>query len=342
MTKPFLSALCGDRTDPPPVWFMRQAGRYLPEYQALRKRAGSFVDFCLNPEMAAEATMQPIRCFDFDAAIIFADILLIPMAMGQELRFVTGEGPKLSPTASPKNPFHADVDSIVRKLSPVYETVARVRDAAPPEKAVIGFAGAPWTVATYMIAGGSQRDPSETRALYYAEPKFVEDLLDRLADATAAYLDAQIRAGADAVQLFESWAAGLPEELFRRFCIAPAQKICAAVKAAHPETPIICFPKGAGGMLGEYAESVGAEGVGVDTATPLGWARQVLPGHTAIQGALDPLLLIAGGEAMEEEIARQIAALRGRPHIFNLGHGITPQTPPEHVAQAIRAIRSQG
>ena len=339
MPYPFLQTLSGERIDPPPVWFMRQAGRYLPEYRALREKASDFVAFCFDPEKAAEVTLQPIRRFGFDAAILFADILLLPKAMGQEVRFVAGEGPRLSPLIGPETIDCLTIEGAAEKLSPVYETVRRVRAELPGHTALIGFAGAPWTVATYMIAGQGTRDPGENRMGYYQSPETIDRLLDMLTEGTIAYLSAQIDAGAQAVQLFESWASGLPEELYRRFCLAPARRIRDALKETHPDIPVILFQKGAGALLLEAAETVRPDGLGLDYSVPLQWAAAELPEGLALQGALDPLLLIKGGEALDAEIRRQKRILAGRAHIFNLGHGITPQTPIAHVERALEVIR---
>jgi uroporphyrinogen decarboxylase len=335
----FLRTLGGSIEDIPPIWFMRQAGRYLPEYRALRSKAGSFLDLCYNPDFAAEVTLQPIRRYDFDAAILFADILLVPHALGQNLSFAEGEGPRLTPVVS-----QADIESFRRRnihetLKPVYETVARVRAALAPEKALIGFAGAPWTVATYMLAGGPNSDPAGLRRRWYDEHEFTQSLLDVLVDATADYLIAQIDAGADAVQLFDTWAGGMPEDVTRAVSLEPLKKIVARVKAARPGTPVILFPKGVGSLIGDYAAIEGCDGVGIDFATPWRAARAAISPHATAQGGLDPMLVVKGGKAMEEGARRLCEIFRGVPFIFNLGHGLTPDTPPENVARLVEIVR---
>lgn len=335
----FLRTLKGSVEAIPPIWLMRQAGRYLPEYRAIRDKAGSFLDLCYNPELAAEVTLQPIRRFDFDAAILFADILLIPHALGQNLSFVAGEGPRLDPVVKPADLEAFRARNIHATLDPVYETVRRVRAGLAPEKALIGFAGAPWTVATYMLAGGPQKDPAGLRALWYDEPEFAAALIDLITDATIDYLIAQIDAGADAVQLFDTWAGGLPEAILEKASIEPLTTIADAVKAARPGTPVILFPKGVGGALGRYAAIEGCDGVGIDFATPWAFARRMAEGRAAVQGGLDPLLMVAGGAAMEDAARALIDAFRGSPYIFNLGHGITPEASPDHVAQLVARVR---
>jgi len=337
MVKKFLTVLAGAPASPPPVWLMRQAGRYLPEYRALRAEAKDFVQFCLSPESAAEVTLQPVRRYGLDAAILFADILLIPHAMGQKLWFAEGEGPRLTPVrAAP------DLDGLrydAAKLAPVMTTIKRVRAALPPETALIGFAGSPWTVATYMIEGKGGTDHEISRALGWRDGAFFDALLDRLVDATSAYLIAQADAGAEALQLFESWAGAVPAGLFERLVLAPTGRIVAGVKAKHPTIPIIGFPRGAGSWLGEYARATGVDGIGVDQMTDLAAAARQVPERIALQGNLDPVLLLEGGEAMRREARRLVATMKGRPFIFNLGHGVMQPTPPEHVAELIAAIR---
>lgn len=318
---------------------MRQAGRYLPEYRALRSKAGSFLDLCYNPELAAEVTLQPIRRYDFDAAILFADILLVPHALGQNLSFAEGEGPRLAPVVTQSDIQSFRLRNIHEILNPVYETVARVRAALEPEKALIGFAGAPWTVATYMLAGGPNSDPAGLRKRWYDERDFTQSLLDVLVDATADYLIAQIDAGADAVQLFDTWAGGMPEDVTRAVSLEPLKKIAARVKAARPGSPVILFPKGVGALIGDYAAIEGCDGVGIDFAMPWAAARAAISPHAAAQGGLDPMLVVRGGKEMEEGARRLRETFSGVPFIFNLGHGLTPDTPPENVARLVEVVR---
>lgn len=337
----FLDAIRGADQTPPPIWFMRQAGRYLPEYRETRAQAGSFLDLCYNPKLATEVTLQPIRRYDFDAAILFADILLIPQALGQTVGFVQGEGPRLSPLYDDALLPRLSGDDIHRTLSPIYETVRRVRAALPQDKALIGFAGAPWTVATYMLAGQGIKDPSGLRLFAYENEDAFAQLMTMLTDATSAYLIEQVRAGADAVQLFDSWAGGLPEAFFRRWCLAPCEAIAAAVKAACPDTPVIAFPKGAGPLYEDVARSRWFDAVGIDTGLPAEWAAKTLTPHAAVQGNLDPLLTVAGGKPMLDAADAILDAFAGRPHVFNLGHGFVPQTPPEHVAALVEHVRGR-
>ncbi|MBB5517654.1 uroporphyrinogen decarboxylase [Amphiplicatus metriothermophilus] len=332
--------LKGERTAIPPVWFMRQAGRYLPEYRALREEAGSFLDLCRDPTRACEVTLQPVRRFDLDAAILFADILLIPHALGQDLSFVEGEGPRLAPAMTPAMLDAFRERNVLESLAPVFETVRRARAALAPEKALIGFAGAPWTVATYMLAGGPSRDPSALRARWYGERAFVEGLIDLLVARTADYLIAQIDAGADAVQLFDSWAGGLPEPAARALSVEPMRAIAAKVKAARPGVPVIFFPKGAGALLEAYAALEECDAVGLDTATPPDWALRNLAGCAVLQGGLDPLAVVAGGAAMRAAARRLLRAFAGVPYVFNTGHGLVPETPPAHVAALVDYLRS--
>lgn len=325
-----LRALSGEKSISPPIWLMRQAGRYLPEYRALREKAGSFLDLCFNPEWAAEVTLQPIRRFDFDAAIIFADILLIPYALGQDLTFATGEGPKLG--ALPK-PGQEQPD----RLDPVYEALRRVRSSLPPDKALIGFCGAPWTVACYMIEGSGGEFARARRFARDERGGFLE-LLDRLAIASADYLCRQIEAGADAVQIFDSWSGLVASEDFVDFVIAPTRKISAEVKRHFPQVPIIGFPRGAGENCPAYARQTGVDGLGLDQTITLDHAaalQNILP----VQGNLAPELLVQGGLPMRQAVTAILQRLSGQPFIFNLGHGIVPQTPIEHVTELVRLVR---
>ena len=338
-TGKFLRTLQGSVEAIPPVWLMRQAGRYLPEYRETRNKAGSFLDLCYHPELAAEVTLQPIRRFDLDAAILFADILLIPHALGQNLSFAEGEGPRLDPPVSLSDIDRFRARNIHQTLKPVYETVARVRKALAPEKALIGFAGAPWTVATYMLAGGPQQEPAALRKLWYDQPEFAKALIDLLVEATIDYLIAQIDAGADAVQLFDTWAGGLPEAILGEASIKPLRAISERVKKSRPDVPIILFPKGVGASLRDYAAIEAVDAVGIDFATSWGAAREMISPRAVAQGGLDPMLVVKGGVEMEKAARALIATFRGAPYIFNLGHGLTPETPPENVARLVEIVR---
>jgi uroporphyrinogen decarboxylase len=333
-----LRALAGETLSRPPVWFMRQAGRYLPEYRALRATAPDFIAFCLDAEKACEATLQPMRRLPFDASIVFADILLIPLALGQEVWFETGEGPRLG--ALPSVEFMADkaADAPV-VLKNVGETISRVRAALEPSRALIGFAGAPWTVLTYMIEGRSS-DRSRARSLAYAKPAHIDALLKVLVDATARYLVMQAQAGAQALQLFESWAEGLSETLFQRLVIEPHKAIVRQVRAAGVTAPIIGFPRGAGALLERYALEVDTQGVALDTQTPMAFGRKIQATRT-IQGALDPLALRAGGSALDDEVETLLEQWGQGPYIFNLGHGILPDTPIAHVERVLARVTSE-
>jgi len=330
-----LRVLAGERLERPPVWFMRQAGRYLPEYRALRAEAPDFISFCLNPEMAAEATLQPMRRFPFSAAIVFADILLIPGALGQKVWFEAGEGPKLGelPTIDELN---AQIEGSTGRLANVGETLSRVRATLEPERALIGFAGAPWTVATYMIEGGSS-DRTAARTFAWQYPGKLDALLDVLVEATARYLVMQAQAGAQVLKLFESWAEGLPEDLFERIVIRPHREIVEKVRAAGVVAPFIGFPRGAGALVENYAAAVPVEGVALDTQASADLGRRV-QATKAIQGALDPLLLRAGGTELDRRVDQLLEQWGGGPYIFNLGHGILPDTPIAHVEQVLKRV----
>lgn len=340
VAKPLLAAVKGERQERPPIWIMRQAGRYLPEYRELRAKAASFLDLCYNPALAAEATLQPLRRFDLDAAILFSDILVIPDALGQTVRFETGEGPQLEPL-TPARIGTLKPDKVVAGLSMVLETVRRVEAALSPEKTLIGFCGSPWTVATYMIAGKGSSDQAAARLFALQHPEAFARLLDVLIEVSAAYLVAQFEAGADVVQLFESWAANLDEVAFRDWVIEPNRRIVEAVRKSVPGAPIIGFPRGAAGMLPEYAERTGVDMVGLDYAMAPTLADAMLPPGFGVQGNLDPLRLVAGGTQMEARARDIIAAFAGRPHVFNLGHGIVPETPIEHVSRLIEIVRGR-
>ena len=335
----FMRTLNGEPTSPPPVWLMRQAGRYLPEYRAERAAAGSFLDLCYNPARAAEVTLQPIRRFGFDAAILFADILLLPQALGQNLSFQEGEGPKLDPPVSAADIERFEKQNVHDVLDPVYETVQRVRAGLPDETALIGFAGAPWTVATYMLAGGSVKDPSALRTHYYNDRAFLLALIDLLVDRTVDYLGRQIDAGAQAVQLFDTWAGGLPPDVLNAVSIEPLSRIAGKVKQSYPGTPVILFAKGVGEMSVEYARSPNCDAVGIDHSVRWTWARRFLSPHAVVQGGLDPMLIVRGGDEMTSAAKRLIETFRGVPYVFNAGHGLTPDTPPENVQRLVDAIR---
>jgi len=337
--KSFLAALDGTRQKTPPIWLMRQAGRYLPEYREIRSKAPSFLDFCYSPALATEATLQPIRRFGFDAAILFSDILVIPDALGQSVSFESGEGPRLKPIET-----SADLAALREapdwsRLAPVFETVARARQSLPAETALIGFCGAPWTVASYMIAGRGTPDQAPARLLAYREPKLFAALIDRLVEASAAYLLRQIGAGAEAVQIFDSWSGVLPPAEFERWCVKPLQRIVAELRAESPAIPIIAFPRGAATQLGKFAGLTGLSAIGLDTAVEPRAAAALLPARLALQGNLDPLALVAGGRALDEAVARVLEGFEGRAHIFNLGHGIPPETPIAHVERLMALVR---
>ena len=331
-----LRALAGETLERPPVWFMRQAGRSLPEYRELRARAGDFISLAMNPEMAAEVTLQPVRRFPFDAAIIFADILLIPRALGQELWFEPGEGPRLGPLP-PIRALADEVAASTERLSPVGETVARVRAELEPERALIGFAGGPWTVATYMIEGrGSQREAA--RAYAYVHGDELDALLDVLVEATARYLVLQARSGAQVLQIFESWAENLAEDVFERVVIRPHAAIIDKVRAAGVTAPFIGFPRGAGALVETYAEAAPVDCVGLDTQAPAALGRRLQAQGKTIQGALDNLLLRAGGPALDARVAQLLQQWGGGPYVFNLGHGVLPDTPIEHIGRVVAQV----
>lgn len=338
----FIRVLRGEPLSTPPIWFMRQAGRYLPEYRAVREEAGGFLDLCYDPEKATRVTMQPIERFDLDAAILFADILLIPQALGMKLWFEQGEGPRLSPVLAENMAGVRELDParIHETLSPVYESVRRIRAELPDDKALIGFAGAPWTVATYMLAGRGSKDPSALRISAYEEPELFFEMIEKLTVSTADYLVRQIEAGADAVQIFDSWAAGLPEDLFDKVCVEPVRKIAAEVKS-KTGVPVIAFPRGSGPAYTKVAKLDEVDGVSIDSGLPWDWAAENLSPLGAVQGGLDQLLVVSGGEPMFQSADRLIETFSGKPFIFNLGHGFVPQTPPENVAALVKHIRAR-
>lgn len=320
-----------------PIWLMRQAGRYLPEYRALRADKGGFLALVYDTDAAAEITLQPIRRFGFDGAILFSDILIVPYAMGQDLQFLAGEGPKLSPRLV--DSALSGLSAVPERLTPIYETVRKVRGALDADKTMLGFAGSPWTVATYMCAGEGSRDQHETRAMAYRDPQAFAEIIQAIVGVTVEYLSGQIQAGAEAVQLFDSWAGSLSPAQFEQWVIAPNAAIVAAVKALHPETPIIGFPKGSGEKLPAYARETGVDAVGIDETIDPIWAARELPQGMPVQGNLDPLLLLSGGEELETGARRVLDAFADRPHVFNLGHGIGQFTPIENVEALLRIVR---
>lgn len=336
----FLAPFAGKALSPPPLWLMRQAGRYLPEYKATRAKAGSFLKLCYTPELACEVTLQPIRRYGFDAAILFSDILVVPDALGQAVSFNEGEGPRLEPIRDTQGLRRLDPARTSAKFALVYESVQRIRESLPKETALIGFCGAPWTVATYMVGGQGSTDQSEARLFAYRDPAAFSRMIDILVEASVTYLSGQVEAGADVLQLFDTWAGNLPEDEFERWVVAPTHAIVSRMKALHPDIPIIGFPRGAGPRMAGYVAATGVDGVSCDTSLPLRMARQMLPSKTVLQGNLDPLLLVSGGAALKARVRTILAEAKGTPFVFNLGHGIVPQTPPEHVAQLVEWVRS--
>jgi uroporphyrinogen decarboxylase len=338
--KPLLAVLRGERRDPVPMWMMRQAGRYLPEYRQLRQEKGSFLDLVYDSDAAAEITLQPLKRFPkLDAAILFSDILIVPFAIGQHLTLVSSEGPRLTPPL-----MSADLDDLtpfLTRLEPVYETVRKVRERLAPEKALIGFAGSPWTVATYMVAGQGSRDQSEARRLAYGNSAKFTEIIARIEQVTIEYLSGQIEAGVEAVQLFDSWAGSLSPAQFEQWVIAPTARIVRALRERHPGIPIIGFPKGAGGKLAAYAKETGVDALGIDETVDPVWATEELPEEMPVQGNLDPLALIAGGDTLATAVRRTLDAFAGRPHIFNLGHGILQDTPIENVERLIALVKGE-
>jgi len=342
-TKPLLRTLAGEAVWPPPIWLMRQAGRYLPEYRAVRAGVSDFIALCTTPDLAAEVTLQPIRRYRFDAAILFSDILILPWALGHGLTFKEGEGPVLPRLTNAAGLAALDVKRVPGAVAPVMETVRRVRTGLVaegfPDTALIGFAGAPFTVACYMVEGGGSRDFAATRAMAYADPALFGGLMDMLTEATIDYLTMQAEAGAEALMLFDSWAGVLSPSLFRQHVIAPAARIVAALRQRYPAVPIIGFPRLAGLMVGDYG-ATGVNAIAMDTSMNLAQAAAMLPHGVAAQGNLDPMALVAGGAALAGETEAILQAMKGRPFIFNLGHGIVPQTPPEHVAALVEQVHA--
>lgn len=342
MTKTFMRALAGEKLPRPPIWLMRQAGRYLPEYRQIRSKVSRFLDLCYTPDIATEVSLQPIRRYGFDAAILFSDILVVPDALGQHVRFIEGEGPLLLGLKDGREVLEFDKARFLGHLAPVYQTVRQIKKALPADVALIGFAGAPWTVATYMVEGRGGTDLVESRMFSYAEPALFGRLIDLLTEATIEHLSAQIAAGAEVVQIFDTWAGALAEPGFRQWSIEPTRRIVAALKARHPDIRIIGFPRGAGALYPTYATETGVDAVSLDTTVSATWASSALQGRgVAVQGNLDPVLLVAGGSALDDEIDRLLATLGGGPWIFNLGHGILQATPPEHVAQLVERAKNR-
>jgi uroporphyrinogen decarboxylase len=333
-----LQALGGEAISPPPIWLMRQAGRYLPEYRATRTQAGGFLDLCYRPDLAAEVTLQPIRRYGFDAAILFADILIVPDALGRRVRFLEGEGPQLEPLRTRDDIARLDRKASAAKYAIIAETVQRLRQDLPSETTLIGFCGAPWTVATYMIGGAGSSDQAAARTFAYRDPEGFQQLIDVLVETSADYLAGQVAAGADALQIFDSWAGNLPEDEYRRWIIAPTKALMAALQARGVKCPVIGFPRGNPLHLDEYLAATGVAAIGCDTTVTLATMKS-LAAKTTVQGNLDPLLLVAGGGRMDARIDELVGALRERPFVFNLGHGIVPETPPEHVARLVDRVR---
>ena len=336
----FLRALSGETLATPPIWMMRQAGRYLPEYRTLRAKAGSFLSLCYNPEMAAEVTLQPIRRFGFDAAILFSDILVVPQALGQKLWFVEGEGPRLEPVTDMARLGEIDGQADANVLGPIIETVRRVRASLPRQTALIGFCGAPWTVATYMVAGRGTRDQGPAKALFGSNRMLFQMIIDRIVAASIDYLCAQIEAGVDAVQIFDSWAGSLGADDFEHWCVEPTYRLVQGVRARHPQVPIIGFPRGAGRLIPHYVWATGVNAVGLETDIDRTFAREEIQSMVPVQGNLDPLVLRAGEPELEREVEAVRAAFGDGPFVFNLGHGILPDTPIAHVERLLAAVRA--
>jgi uroporphyrinogen decarboxylase len=338
--KPLLATVLGERQARAPIWIMRQAGRYLPEYRETRTKARDFLDLCYTPELAVEVTLQPLRRFDLDAAILFSDILVIPDALGQSVRFASGEGPLLE-ALDEKGIDTLQPERAMAHLAPVFETLRRLRAALPPDKTMIGFCGAPWTVATYMLGGRGSPDQWTARKFALEHPKAFDKLMDILVATSIDYLAAQFEAGADVVQIFESWALNLDDASFARNVMEPNRRIVEGLRRRVPNAPVIGFPRGAAGNLRRYAEVTGVNALGIDFATPLDFVRDHLPASLPVQGNLDPLRLVVGGEAMESQVRAILSAFENRPHIFNLGHGIVPETPIAHVERLIDLVKNR-
>lgn len=335
----FLAPFAGLALSPPPIWLMRQAGRYLPEYRAVRAKAGSFLDLCYTPALAAEVTLQPIRRYGFDAAILFSDILVVPDALGQQVEFLEGEGPRLDPIRTEADIARLSVAATRGKFQTVCETVSRLRQDLPRETALIGFCGAPWTVATYMVAGAGTPDQADARLWAYRDPQGFSRLIDLLSEASIEYLCMQADAGADALQIFDTWAGSLPARAFSALVVEPTRRIVEAVRRRHPHVPVIGFPRGAGQKMGLYAQMTGVQAIGCDTGVPVERMAELAGAHkVAAQGNLDPLVLVDGGHEMELQVNELLRGMKNVPHVFNLGHGIVPQTPPENVARLVELV----
>jgi uroporphyrinogen decarboxylase len=337
--KQMLSTLSGKVSRIPPVWLMRQAGRYLPEYREIRARAGSFLDLCYSPDFATEVTLQPIRRFGFDAAIMFSDILVVPHALGQHVSFAEGEGPRLESITDREGLKRLKPEIDLKHLEPVFETLRRLKVALPAQTTLIGFCGAPWTVASYMIAGKGTPDQAPARIMAYSDPELLQILIERLVEASIAYLRAQVSAGAEVIQLFESFASALPPGLIERWSFDPMLRIVDGVRKEHPHVPFILFARGAGPSLAALSRRAGVTGIGLDWGVDLSWAKETLAPAVITQGNLDPLALMAGGAALDRAVDHILESMAGRAHIFNLGHGILPQTPIAHVEQMLKRIR---
>jgi uroporphyrinogen decarboxylase len=335
LLKPF----AGEVLSPPPIWLMRQAGRYLPEYREVRARAGGFLDLCYNPALATEVTLQPIRRYGFDASILFSDILVVPDALGQPVRFLEGEGPSLDPIRSVDGLTRLAPSKAGAKFAIVWETVARLRQDLPRDTALIGFCGAPWTVATYMVEGHGSTDQAAARLWAYRDPEGFGRLIDLLVETSVEYLEGQVKAGANVLQIFDSWAGSLPAPQFDRWVVRPTRRLVATLRKRGVNVPIIGFPRGASARARRYAEQTGVDGIGCDTVTSVATMKSLAEGRVA-QGNLDPLLLVVGGTAMEERVRVILEMMQGKRFIFNLGHGIVPETPPEHVAQLVDLVRT--
>ena len=340
--KPLLSVLEGQSLSPPPIWMMRQAGRYLPEYKATRAEAGSFLNLCYDPHKAAEVTLQPIRRFGFDAAILFSDILVVPDALGQRVTFETGEGPRLDPLADVASFARLKDEIDHERLAPVYEAIRLIKAGLPPETTFLGFCGAPWTVATYMVAGQGTEEQAPARMLAYRDPDGFSGLIDRLVAASTSYLLRQFEAGVDAVQIFDTWAGSLPPAEFERWCVEPVSRIITGVRAHRPDAKIIGFPRGAGALLEGYVDRTAVDAVGLDWTAPAAFVRDRVQPRVAVQGNIDPLALIAGGAALDRAVDQAMADYGAGRYIFNLGHGIRPETPVAHVEQMLRRVRHGG
>ena len=339
MNKPLLDVLEHQRRSPPPIWLMRQAGRYLPEYRTIREKAGDFLKLCFSPELAAEVTLQPVRRFGFDAAILFSDILVVPYALGQSVQFALGEGPQLDAIVDQRGLARLKAEVDHGMLAPIYETIKRVKADLPRDVTLLGFCGAPWTVASYMIAGGGTSEQEPARRFAYEDPDGFGDLIDKLVDASANYLVRQLQAGADAVQIFDTWAGVLPADEFQRWCVDPTARIIAKVRSHVPGAKVIGFPRGIGTALLRYVKDVPVDAVGLDWTVDRAFARDQIQCRVPVQGNLDPLVLLAGGGALDRAVDNILEAFSERPFIFNLGHGILPQTPIAHVEQMLARVR---